>query len=145
MATTKPRVIWKGETVMASLRSTSLQNLREASIFLKGMIQETLTGNRSGRVYKVPRTKQNYTASAPGEPPAVRLGDLKRAISHKVNKAKLTAVVGPRLIGQNPKKQYPVWLEFGTKKMAPRPFMAPTIQRHKNTVIQIMKEGWNNG
>lgn len=145
MATsTKPKVIWKGASVMASLRGTSLQNLSEASIFLKDAVQETLTGNRSGRVYRVPATKQKYTASAPGEPPAVRLGDLKRAISHKVNKAKLTAIVGPRLIGQDPKKQYPVWLEFGTKKMSPRPYMKPTFDKSKDTVIQIMKEGWNS-
>ena len=144
MATTKPRVIWKGESVMASLRGTSVQNLREASIFLKGAIKETLTGNRSGRVYRVPGTKRNYTASAPGEAPASRTGTLRNAISRAVNKAKLTAVVGPRLLGKNPDKQYPLWLEFGTKKMAPRPFMAPTIQRHKDTVIQIMKEGWGS-
>ncbi len=145
MATsTKPKVIWKGETVMASLRSTSLLNLSEASIFLKGKIKETLTGNRSGLVYRVPGTKKNYTASAPGEAPASRTGTLRNAISHAVNKAKLTAVVGPRLLGKNPDKQYPFWLEFGTKKMAPRPYMAPTIQRHKGTVVQIMKEGWGS-
>ena len=144
MATTKPRVIWKGETVMASLDGTAVQNLREASIFLKGAIKETLTGNRSGRTYRVPGTKKDYTASAPGEAPASRTGTLRNAISHAVNKAKLTAVVGPRLLGSDPNKQYPLWLEFGTKKMAPRPFMVPTIQRNKGTVIQIMKEGWGS-
>ncbi len=144
MATTKPRVIWKGETVMASLRGSAVQNLSEASIFLRDAIKETLTGNRSGRVYRVPGTKKDYTASAPGEAPASRTGTLRNAISHAVNKAKLTSVVGPRLLGKEPDKQYPLWLEFGTKKMAPRPYMAPTIQRHKDTVIQIMKEGWGS-
>ncbi len=140
----KPKVIWKGESVMASLRGTSLQNLREASIFLKGAVKETLSGNRSGRVYRVPGTRRNYTASAPGEAPASRTGTLRNAISHAVNKAKLTAVVGPRLLGSDPNKQYPLWLEFGTKKMAPRPYMVPTIQRNKDTVIQIMKDGWDS-
>ena len=145
MATsTTPKIVWKGETVMASLNGTAVQNLREASIFLKGAIKETLTGNRSGRVYRVPGTKKNYTASAPGEAPASRTGTLRNAISHAVNKAKLTAVVGPRLLGSDPNKQYPLWLEFGTKKIAPRPYMVPTIQRNKGTVIQIMKDGWDS-
>ena len=144
MATTKPKVIWKGETVMVSLKGTALQNLNFASIFMKGKIKETLTGNRSGLVYRVPGTRVLYTASSPGEPPASRLGDLKGAISFKVDKNKLEAFVGPRLLGEDPKKQYPFWLEFGTKKMAPRPYLAPTFERNKGDVKQILNDGWGS-
>jgi len=41
--------------------------LRNASL-------EVLRGQRHGRRYRVPGTKRYYTASAPGEPPAVRTG-----------------------------------------------------------------------
>ncbi len=145
MASNKPEVIWKGDEVMIKLHNTAIQNLQFASVFLKGAIKVKLTGNRSGRVYRVPGTKVFYTASAPGEPPASRLGDLKGAISHRVNKNKLEAFVGPRLLGSDPDKQYPKWLELGTPKgqMSPRPYMAPSFQENKAAIVQIMKDGWN--
>ena len=139
----QPKLEWRGDKVIASLTGTSLDNLRFAAIFLKGAIKEKLTGNRTGRVYRVPGTKTLYTASAPGEPPASRTGTLRNAITFRVNKAKMEAFVGPRLLGEDPKKQYPVWLEFGTKKMSPRPFMAPALEENKDTIVKIMKQGWD--
>ena len=38
---------------------------------------EVLKGQRSGRVYRKPHSKATYTASAPGEPPARRTGNLR--------------------------------------------------------------------
>lgn len=38
---------------------------------------EVLKGQRSGRVYRKPYSKATYTASAPGEPPARRTGNLR--------------------------------------------------------------------
>lgn len=34
---------------------------------------------RSGKVYRKPASNKTYTASAPGEPPALRTGDLRRS------------------------------------------------------------------
>ena len=33
---------------------------------------------RSGKVYRKPASNKTYTASAPGEPPALRTGDLRQ-------------------------------------------------------------------
>ncbi len=143
MASTKPEVIWKGDEVVIKLRDTAIDNIRQSAVFLKGKIKEKLSGDRSGRAYYVSGTRKLYTASAPGEPPAVRLGDLRNAISHKTNKKKLEGFVGPKLLGESPDKQYPLWLEFGTKKMSPRPFMAPTFNEQKGKIVEIMKNGWN--
>lgn len=38
---------------------------------------EVLKGQRSGRTYRKPHSKATYTASAPGEPPARRTGNLR--------------------------------------------------------------------
>ena len=145
MASNKSEVIWKGDEVMIKLHDTAIQNIREAATFLQSAIKRKLSGNRSGRVYRIPGTKTTWTASAPGEPPAVRLGDLRNAISRKIDKGKLEGFVGPRLLGSDPDKQYPVWLEFGTPKgqMSPRPYMAPSFQENKAAIVQIMKDGWN--
>ena len=45
-----------------------------ASYELYNASQLVLRGQRHGRRYRVPGTKRYYTASAPGEPPAVRTG-----------------------------------------------------------------------
>ena len=45
-----------------------------ASNELRNAALLVLRGQRGGRRYRVPGTKRYYTASAPGEPPAVRTG-----------------------------------------------------------------------
>ena len=45
---------------------------------LRNSALEVLRGQRSGRVYKRPFSNSKYTASAPGEPPAARSGNLRR-------------------------------------------------------------------
>lgn len=52
---------------MESRAYKGANELRNASLLV-------LRGQRSGREYRVPGTKKHYTASAPGEPPAVRTG-----------------------------------------------------------------------
>ena len=45
---------------------------------------QNLAGARSGHTYKVPGTQVTYTASAPGEYPAVATGNLRERIERKV-------------------------------------------------------------
>ena len=46
----------------------------------------SMTGQKSGRVYKIPGTDRTYQASAPGQAPAVRTGFLRTSITiGKVN------------------------------------------------------------
>lgn len=140
----KAEVIWKGDEVFVRLRNTAWNNLRLAAVFLKGQVKRKLSGGRSGRVYRVPGTKTLYTASAPGEAPASRTGTLRNAVQFQVNKADMEALVGPRALGgnSNTPEGYPFWLEFGTKKMSPRPYMRPAFEESKGDLIRIMKEGW---
>jgi len=141
------KVAWKGKEVQASMQATSVQNLQIAAVHLKSTIMRTLTGNRSGRVYTVPGSKRRYRASAPGEPPASRFGDLRRAISFRVNKRKREAFVGPRILGEAPpRKQYPLLLELGSPggKILPRPYMAPSFEIAKARIIRILKDDWDD-
>lgn len=62
-----------------------LDNLAARRVFAAGNIFRNavlmkLTGARKGRTYKVPGTKRTYTASAPGEPPALRIGALRQSV-----------------------------------------------------------------
>ena len=108
----------KHQMISRSYRGS--QELRNAAV------DEVLKGNGSGRRYRVPGTKQYYTASAPGEPPANRTGLFR--ISWHPN-AKIGAsgegfsVISEIENNVTVPKGYLLGelLEEGTSKMAPRP------------------------
>lgn len=96
-----------------------------------------LKGQRSGKVYRKPYTKHaTYTASAPGEAPARRTGNLRLHWNGQVkseNSSGGEVAIVAELESQEP---YAARLEKGTSKMAARPFVekikeeaAPEIQK----------------
>lgn len=126
--------------------------LRTASNFV-------LRGQRHGRRYKVPGTYRRqrdkatgkmrngryYTASAPGEPPAVRtgmfrLGWKQRSYAEDLSGGQCNVhgviendqKVGSHLLGDI--------LDEGTKRMAPRPYKQRVIDRAMPKVLGIYNE-----
>lgn len=106
-----------------------------ASNELRNAVLNVLRGQRSGRVYKKPRSNATYTASAPGEPPAVRTGMLRMSWGMKaVGDGKGTYTAG--IYSDVP---YAEKLDEGTPHgyIKPRPFKEKTIETAKPRVIQI--------
>lgn len=97
---------------------------------------EVLKGQRSGKVYRKPYSKATYTASAPGEPPARRTGNLRMHWNGQV-KSENSSSGGVAIIAElESQESYAGYLENGTSKMAARPFSdkikeeaMPEIQR----------------
>ena len=97
---------------------------------------EVLKGQRSGRVYRKPHSKATYTASAPGEPPARRTGNLRMHWNGQV-KSENSSGGGVAIIAElESQEPYAGILEYGSSKMAARPFTEkikekamPEIQR----------------
>lgn len=97
---------------------------------------EVLKGQRSGKVYRKPYSKATYTASAPGEPPARRTGNLRMHWNGQV-KSENSSSGGVAIIAElESQESYAGCLENGTSKMADRPFSdkikeeaMPEIQR----------------
>jgi hypothetical protein len=81
-------------------------------------------GTKSGRTYR--RRGIEHQASAPGEPPATDTGALIASgrADAVVDGATVEAVVDYRA-------PYAVHLEYGTRKMLPRPFLNPAIERNR--------------
>ncbi len=116
----------------------------------------TLSGQRSGRVYKVPGTKQTYTASAPGEPPAQRTGELRQSIKivieadssviaykDKDTEQKPATGTQSELVGLvGTEKSYGPMLEFGTHRMAARPWLRKSFEKAKQKVNAIFNREW---
>lgn len=72
--------------------------------------------------------------SAPGEAPAVDTGRLRASITHRIEHDgdESAAYVGTNV-------EYAPYLEFGTIRMAPRPFMVPAIERNKEWIKNKIK------
>lgn len=78
-----------------------------------------------------------HRASAPGEPPASDTGNLVRNIGVIFADQGLTARVGVLSLSRVP---YARALEFGTRRMRPRPFIRPTYMFEKANVQRRLKE-----
>jgi hypothetical protein len=96
-----------------------------------------LRGQRSGRSYRVPGTKRRYTASAPGEPPAVRTGTFRNSWQPR------TYAFGDSYFSIiDSEVFYADWLENGTPggQMAPRPHHERILKDAEPKIQKIYDE-----
>lgn len=123
---------------------------------LRNASQLVLRGQRHGRRYKVPGTYRRqrdktdgkmkngryYTASAPGEPPAVRTGAFRMSwqptaqvvFGHYISRIEsdIRTDNGRYTLGEV--------LEEGTSRMAPRPYQDEILERAKKPILRIYNE-----
>jgi hypothetical protein len=121
---------------VASRTYRASNELRNAALFV-------LRGQRSGRMYRIPGTKVDYRASAPGEAPAVRTGIFRLSWGTRVHVEKKdtkyrcvasiesNVKVGKYILGD--------LLEDGTRRMKPRPYKNPTKERATPKIKLIYK------
>lgn len=94
-------------------------------------IKSIATGSKSGRIYK--RGTVIHRASAAGEAPATDTGFLVSNIALVVDRERTGASVESRA-------NYSGELEFGTRKMAARPFLQPALESARPKVIGWLKK-----
>lgn len=94
-----------------------------------------LSGDKSGRIYK--RRSVTHRASAPGEAPASDTGRLVNSINSYLDASALASFV---VAGRGIVK-YAAMLEFGTARMAARPFMFPALEKSKGWIRERLAEG----
>jgi HK97 gp10 family phage protein len=135
---------------MASLTS-KLIRLKKAvdaqtakELYLSGLrIEEhakesIMEGGKTGRVYKKGKKgKTLHRASAPGEAPANDTGRLVNSIRTEAKGNGKTVHI--KAGGGSKAVKYAVDLEFGTEKMAPRPFMRPALKKAKPEIEKLMR------
>lgn len=113
------------------------KRMMEAANEVRNTILETLSGNRSGRTYFVPGTSRTYTASSPGQAPAQATSGLRQSIK-AVIEGKGRSVIGK--IGTS--LPYGIMLEKGTRNMAPRPFLKPSLDKSISNIRSILTRKW---
>lgn len=102
------------------------------------MVGMTNTRTDSAKAYK--RGRKVHYASADGEYPAVDYGALRRSITHSVEYTEtgVQGKVGTML-------PYGKYLEFGTSKMAARPWLMPSMDKNKEKIKEILSEAVKDG
>lgn len=114
--------------------------VKATSIWLRDEIMKSLEGQGTGRRYRRYPGGPMYRASSPGRPPARRMGGLARSINWRYN-----GVLG-RLLAGGPSaivyssSKYAPHLEYGTVRMAPRPFMRPAARRAKRILEAAVRD-----
>ncbi len=108
-----------------------------ASMVRNTMVDSITQEAKHGRVYSVPGTRTKYVASAPGEAPAVATGNLLSNIEVEFSERNLVAEIG---VLEYAKVDYAAYLEFGTSKMAARPFLGPALNKNQKEITKIIRQ-----
>ncbi len=115
-----------------------LREIQRRVLQTGSIIQETvvynLAGPRSGRRYRVPGTRVFYTASAPGEYPAVRTGALRQSV-RVYTPGPLQATVGTDV-------KYGKFLEFKSPDRGGRPWLRRSAEEAWPKVTAIWQRPW---
>jgi hypothetical protein len=93
----------------------------------------------AGRKNRSLRSLGFYKASAPGQPPAVQTGNLRRSWQ-------FASQIGSGAPGSNrytirvgSAVRYAAWLEEGTTRMRARPYVLPSVEKIRPTVEPIVR------
>jgi hypothetical protein len=121
-------VTWNGSATLAAVRAGVVTGLQ------RGV--EALRAEATSLVLNTPKTGRFYgkhQASAPGEPFASDTGDLLASASTSVDPAALTANL-------NYSSDHAAAMEYGTAKIAPRPYARPSIVNTRDAITADIAE-----
>ena len=99
------------------------------------VLRSLQSGSKRGITYIKSSPSRVHVASAPGEAPATDTGFLASNVYKEVENKGLTGIVESRA-------PYSSDLEFGTTKIAPRPFMQPALEENRNKIRRLFQRGF---
>lgn len=132
-----------------NIRAAATRQLEQAVAMkaqeLRNEIVDNFVRPGSGRVYRKYNPKRTHQASAPGEGPAIDQARLAQAITAWMVRPGHWRVGIASSDGEKPHDpensdgptigEVGLWLEFGTRKISPRPFVRPAVEklRHRGS------------
>jgi HK97 gp10 family phage protein len=124
---------WYGDKVTNKFQRQVRRNVTDACLVVestaKGLMGRggrTESGEAGEKAQKI-----NSYHSKPGEPPRVQTGTLRRSITHEIH-----PILPIGRVGTNVK--YGKFLEFGTRRMAPRPWLRLALAKSRDKIKRIM-------
>jgi hypothetical protein len=141
---------WHGDKVRGQLQTEYRKRISKATGLVKreaislvgmsGTTQRTRQSKRlikgTVRVFRKRSKRAGAVVSAPGEPPRKQTGRLQRSIKVRMKKMK------GRVYSRDPKAHL---LEFGTKKMAARPWLNVALENQQGGIAALLTAPMNLG
>jgi HK97 gp10 family phage protein len=129
---------WHQREFMAFVQQEMVRRTRNAAMFVQEQMVKSISRSQptfraaSGRV-------TGLSPSAPGEPPKMVSRDLRNSIRHKVISTR-EGVIGIVGVFDPTISKQARFLEFGTSKMAARPFMKRAVFNHTRQIFRFLGE-----
>jgi len=120
------------------------------AILVQNESKDSMRKRKSGKTYRRGSIKRKrkgrnvvvgskfHRASAPGESPAVDTGRLIGSVNHKLTENGLTATVGVHDVTN---VKYAKFLEYGTGKIAARPWLFPALEKNRKAIVERVASG----
>jgi phage gpG-like protein len=124
------RLINNIPVVTAKLQREAKGLVARTASRIEGTAKISFADSKTGRKYR--RGKKTHTASAPGEAPAVDTGQLTNSVQWEMT-GDTSAVVGTNV-------EHGMHTEFGTVRMAPRPWLGPAFEEATESFERGLKE-----
>lgn len=126
-----PITSWNDQNVIETVRRATMQGVvRGTEMVRTEALRLILQTTKSGRTYRTRGVI--HRASAPGEPPASDTGRLVNSITTKYDQKTIAGRVEANT-------RYAEFLEYGTMKMAERPFMRPALANKRDEFLKSVE------
>lgn len=132
MATTKGRnfvMRWTPDALLKGTETAMIRGLEQGAVALEGELKRVVSKpgpmrskTTPGQRKRMEEAGETRRPSQPGEPPRKRLGTLRSSIGHASREGGKVQRVGTSVA-------YGRYLEWGTSRMKPRPWLRPTFRR----------------
>ncbi len=114
-------IVWNDKVILDLTHQEVASGIEKATLSLL-RDSKLSVGKKGGLVRKTRTGRQVRQPSPPGKPPHRVTGTLVSSVGHEFEDGGLVGIVGTGL-------KYAKWLEFGTRKMAARPWLRPAFDR----------------
>jgi hypothetical protein len=123
---------WDGDRFLGRTRAELEKGFVRAGVYFVSQTRGYLNVDQPYKRSKKTGRHRGLAPSAPGEFPRKLSGQLMRSITWSFDPSKLVLTCGSNLAG------YPKFLQFGTARMRPRPWLTLAFEKEKNTLARLI-------
>lgn len=123
---TRVRVTDNFDRYLTTFQRAASDGLRAVAVEASERAAASMPGAGAAAAVPAGGTRLEYVSSDAGRPPGVRTGNLKNSMGF--------ARIGPLSWAMGTSVRYGFWLERGTSRMRPRPFIVPAVTNNRRAL-----------